>query len=155
MSVNSNFKDLLNIFNARSIKYLVIGGYAVIYYTEPRYTKDLDIWVSTDQDNAYAVFQALQEFGAPLAGMTPADFMQAGCVYQIGVAPVRVDILLSLEDMDFEDAWLRRVETTFDDVPVMLIAKEDLITSKRNASRPQDLIDLEWLTPSEPSAKTS
>ena len=67
MSVNSNFKDLLNISTFRNVKYLVIGGYAVIYYTEPRYTKDLDIWVSTDSDNAHAVFLALQGFGAPLS----------------------------------------------------------------------------------------
>jgi hypothetical protein len=74
MSVNSDFKELLSIFNDYQVKYLVIGGYAVIQYTEPRYTKDLDIWISTEKENARAVFMALCDFGAPLVGLTEDDF---------------------------------------------------------------------------------
>ena len=96
MSVSSDFKDLLKHFNAYHVKYLVIGGYAVIKYTEPRYTKDLDLWVRADQANASAVFQALRAFGAPLVGMTEEDFAHEGYFYQMGVPPVRVDILMSM-----------------------------------------------------------
>ena len=74
MFVNSDFSDLLNLFKAKQVKYMVIGGYAVIQYTEPRFTKDLDLWISTHPENAEAVFDALKEFGAPLEGMTPNDF---------------------------------------------------------------------------------
>ena len=84
MFANSDFSELLRIFNARNVKYLVIGGYALIQYTEPRYTKDLDLWISTEIQNAQAVFEALQEFGAPLSGLTVKDFTEEGYFYQNG-----------------------------------------------------------------------
>ncbi|MCH8962299.1 MAG: hypothetical protein IH820_13535 [Bacteroidetes bacterium] len=110
MMINSDFKDLLSLFNAYQIKYLVVGGYAVIKYTEPRFTKDLDLWIKADQENAAAVFQALLEFGAPLEGMTEDDFAHEGYFYQMGIPPIRVDILMSVKGLTFEDAWTRRVE---------------------------------------------
>lgn len=136
MFVNSDFSDLLNLFKANQVKYMVIGGYAVVHYTEPRFTKDLDLWISTHPDNAEAVFNALKEFGAPLEGMTPKDFSQEGYFYQMGVLPVRVDILMGIPGVQFDEAWERRVELQFDDVPVMIISKQDLIAAKRAAGRP-------------------
>jgi len=141
MSVSSDFKDLLNLFNDFRVKYLIIGGYAVIKYAEPRYTKDLDLWIRADQKNAVAVFQALREFGAPLAGMTPDDFAHEGYFYQMGVPPVRVDILMSIPGVTFDKAWKRRTKADFAGVPVVFIARQDLIASKLAAGRPQDLID--------------
>ncbi len=96
MFVNSDFSDLLRLFNKYGVRYLVIGGYAVIQYAEPRYTKDLDLWISTDPVNAQAVYGALREFGAPLAGLTPEDFAEEGYFYQMGVPPVRVDVLMGI-----------------------------------------------------------
>ena len=81
MFVNSDFSDLLRIFNANKVEYLVIGGYALIQYAEPRYTKDLDLWISTDPGNASAVFRSLQQFGAPLEGLTTKDFAEDGFFY--------------------------------------------------------------------------
>lgn len=153
MSVSSDFKDLLNLFNLYHVKYLIIGGYAVIKYTEPRYTKDLDLWIRADQDNAVAVFQALREFGAPLAGMTEDDFAHEGYFYQMGLPPVRVDILMSIPGLTFDHAWENRVEADFDGTPVVFISREDLIASKRAAGRPQDLIDVASLTQIEPFLK--
>lgn len=146
MSVNSDFKDLLSIFNAYHVKYLVIGGYAVIMYTEPRYTKDLDIWVSTEGENAIAVFQALQEFGAPLIDMTEDDFAHEGFFYQMGIPPVRVDILMSVTGLSFEEAWENRVIQDFEGISAIFISKQDLITLKLATGRPQDLIDAELLS---------
>ena len=146
--VNSNFKDLLSLFNGYQIKYLVVGGYAVIKYTEPRYTKDLDLWVKADQENAAAVFQALLEFGAPLEGMTKDDFAHEGYFYQMGIPPVRVDILMSIKGLTFKEAWTRRVAVDFDGILVPFISKQDLITTKRASGRPQDLIDVELLSQS-------
>lgn len=149
MSVSSDFKDLLNLFNAYRVKYLIIGGYAVVKYTEPRYTKDLDLWIRADRKNAAAVFRALREFGAPLAGLTEDDFAHEGYFYQMGVPPVRVDILMSITGLTFDEAWKHRDKANFDGIPVTFIAREDLITSKLASGRPQDLIDVAMLSQAE------
>ncbi|MBS1808957.1 MAG: nucleotidyltransferase [Acidobacteria bacterium] len=142
----SDFKELLSILNAKQVKYLVIGGYAVMKYTEPRFTKDLDIWVWTDSENAKLVFQALRQFGAPLSGLTETDFTQPGSFYQMGRPPARVDVLMSIDGVRFEEAWENRVESDFDGVLAHIISKQDLIQAKRAAGRLQDLVDLESLT---------
>lgn len=149
MSVNSDFKELLRIFNDYSVKYLVVGGYAVIKYAEPRYTKDIDLWISAERDNAIAVYQALRAFGAPLAGLTTDDFAREGYFYQMGVAPVRVDILMSIPGLKFKEAWERREVVDFDGVMMSFISKQDLITSKIASGRPQDLIDAQLLKEAE------
>jgi hypothetical protein len=140
MFVNSDFSDLLRLFNDNNVKYLVIGGYAVIQYAEPRYTKDLDLWISTDVANAKAVFRALKEFGAP-----EDDFAEEGYFYQMGVPPVRVDVLMGIPGLSFAEAWQRRVNVDFDDLSVSFIGKQDLITVKLASGRPQDLLDAKQL----------
>ena len=145
MFVNSDFSDLLRLFNGNNVKYLVIGGYAVIQYAEPRYTKDLDLWISTDVANAKAVFRALKEFGAPLADLTEDDFAEEGYFYQMGVPPVRVDVLMGIPGLSFAEAWQRRVNVDFDDLSVSFIGKQDLITVKLASGRPQDLLDAKQL----------
>ena len=145
MFVNSDFSDLLRLFDAERVRYLVIGGYAVIQYAEPRFTADLDLWVSTDPPNAGAVYRALREFGAPLAGLTAGDFADAGYFYQMGVPPVRVDVLMGIPGVEFEAAWERRMEVDFDGLPVQFISREDLIAAKRASGRPQDLTDVRSL----------
>jgi hypothetical protein len=145
MFVNSDFSDLLRIFNANRVKYLVIGGYAVIEYTEPRYTKDLDVWISTDISNAEAVFQSLKEFGAPLENLTSKDFSEEGFFFQMGIMPIRVDILMGIPGAQFDECWHRRNKIYFDDLPVNFISRNDLIIVKKASGRPQDLIDAELL----------
>ena len=146
MFVNSDFSDLLRLFNANSVRYLVIGGYALVQYAEPRFTKDLDLWISTDAANAGAVYQALLEFGAPLEGMTEKDFAEEGYFFQIGVPPVRIDILMGIPGMGFDEAWERRNEVDFDQLLVPFISRDDLIIVKRAAGRPQDIIDADLLS---------
>lgn len=146
MFVNSDFTDLLSVFNAKNVRYLVIGGYAVIQYAEPRYTKDLDIWISVDKENAVAVYNALKEFGAPLTAMSESDFAEEGYFYQIGRPPMRVDILMGIPGVDFEKAWQRRVEVDFDGLSVKFISRDDLIMAKKASGRPQDLIDADLLS---------
>ena len=130
MSVNSDFREMLKTFNDYQVRYLVVGGYAVIKYTEPRYTKDIDLWISTERDNAAAVYQALRAFGAPLADLTEDVFTQEGYFYQMGVPPVRVDILMSIPGLKFDEAWERRVTVDFGGVAAPFISKQDLIISK-------------------------
>ena len=145
MFVNSDFTDLLKLFSDNNVRYLIIGGYAVIQYAEPRYTKDLDLWISTDTANAASVYAALRAFGAPLAGLTEDDFSEDGYFYQLGVPPVRVDILMGIPGLEFDQAWNKRVEIDFDGLMVSFISKEDLIAAKRASGRPQDLIDANTL----------
>ena len=135
----------MRLFNDYQVKYLVVGGYAVIKYTEPRYTKDLDLWIQADADNASAVYQALLAFGAPLEGLSADDFAEEGYFYQMGIAPVRVDILMSVTGVTFSEAWARRVEVDFAGVPTLFISREDLIATKRALGRAQDLLDVELL----------
>jgi hypothetical protein len=145
MAISSDFKDLLRLFNDYRVEYLIIGGYAVIKYTEPRYTKDLDLWIRANTENAKAVYQALQDFGAPLNELTSNDFAHEGFFYQMGIAPVRVDILMSIGKVNFDDAWPRRTKADFGDVPTFIISRDDLITTKKASGRPQDLIDVKLL----------
>ena len=146
MFVNSDFTDLLNVFRKFKVKYLVIGGYALIQYAEPRYTKDLDLWISTDRENAVSVFRALKSFGAPLTGLTENDFSEEGYFYQMGIPPLRVDILMGVPGLDFKSAWKNKIEIDFDGLPVPFISKQDLIITKIASGRPQDLIDVDLLS---------
>ena len=145
MFVNSDFSDLLSLFNASRVRYMVIGGYAVVQHAEPRFTNDLDLWISTDTTNADAVYGALRDFGAPLSGLSAADFKEEGYFYQMGTPPSRVDILMGIPGVEFQAAWQRRVEVDFDGLLVSFISREDLILAKQAAGRPQDLIDLQAL----------
>jgi hypothetical protein len=141
----SDYSELLSILNAHRVKYLVIGAYAVAVHAQPRATKDLDILVKADPENAQAVFVALPEFGAPLQGLTFADFEEPSPFFRIGREPVGVDILTAIPGGEFDAAWPRRVEHVFDDETNLLanfISREDLLAAKRAAARPQDLADI-------------
>lgn len=142
MITSPDFKELLNIFKKYNVKYLVVGGYAVMKYTEPRFTKDLDLLISTEADNAKAVFQALKEFGAPMKNLSEKDFMEEGYFYQMGYPPLRVDILMSIPGVQFEKAWANKEIVTLDTIEIAFIGKTDLIQAKKAAGRPQDLLDL-------------
>ncbi len=146
MLTSPDFKDLLNLLKKHKVKYLVIGGYAVMKYTEPRFTKDLDLFVSTETKNAKAIYTALKEFGAPLKNLTEIDFTQKGYFYQMGAAPIRIDILMSVKGIDFKKAWKNKeVVRIADDFEINFISREDLIKTKEASGRPQDLIDLKNL----------
>jgi predicted nucleotidyltransferase len=144
MVESPHYKDLLQFFNDCQVEYLVVGGYAVMKYSEPRYTKDLDIWVKRSPQNSIRIFEALAQFGAPLEhdGITRETFSQTNVIYQIGIAPVRVDILTHLSGVDFEKAWQRRAAASFFGVAANFISLDDLIANKRAAGRASDLEDL-------------
>ncbi len=143
--MNSDFKELLKIFAENEVKYLIIGGYAVAKHTEPRYTKDLDIWISNSKQNAESVFLALKEFGAPLTNMTVEDFTVPTLVFQIGIEPSRIGILMGLRELDFVECWKRRASSTIGEIEFQFISIDDLIFNKQLAGRPQDLSDVENL----------
>ncbi len=149
MLTNSDFRELLNLFEKHKIRYLVVGGYAVMKYSEPRFTKDLDIWIATDPENANSVYVALKEFGAPLANLTSDDFTQRDYFYQMGRAPLRVDIMMSIPGVEFDEAWKNREIVELDDLKIPFISRSDLIRSKKASGRPQDKIDIDKLKESE------
>ncbi len=149
MLTSSDFKDLLNLFKKFKVRYLVVGGYAVMKYSEPRFTKDLDLFIATDQDNAKSVFAALKEFGAPLENLTSDDFAHEGYFYQMGRPPIRVDIMMSIPGIEFEDAWKKREIVKLDNFEILFISRSDLIRAKEASGRPQDKIDVEKLKEAE------
>jgi hypothetical protein len=114
-------------------------------YSEPRFTKDLDIWISTDRRNAAAVFQALKEFGAPLKDLSEKDFSEEGYFYQMGKAPFRLDIMMSIPGVTFKKAWKNRETVILEGLAIPFISRDDLIRAKEVSGRPQDIIDAENL----------
>jgi predicted nucleotidyltransferase len=138
MQINSDFKDLLRCLNEEQVRYLIIGGYAVMIYTEPFYTKDLDIWIEPTIENAAATLTALSRFGAPSKTVTANDLLNPEIIYQIGVDPVRVDVISDVPGVLFADAWLARQEVQFEDVGTFVISREHLIMAKESSGRKQD-----------------
>ncbi|MBL7158408.1 MAG: nucleotidyltransferase [Candidatus Omnitrophica bacterium] len=146
MEISEDYRDLFKILNAHKIRYLIVGAYAVSFYTEPRFTKDIDVWVKPDIDNAKKLYNALVAFGAPLKEVKIEDFTNEKTVYQIGVAPVRIDIIMGLGDLKFDKTWKSHVKTKYGGISVQMIGKNDLIHSKDLAKRSQDTLDLKKLT---------
>ena len=145
MLTSPDFRELLSILGKHRVRYLVVGGYAVMKYTEPRFTKDLDLWIAIDEKNSEAVFAALKEFGAPLKDLTPPDFRQAGYFYQMGNPPFRLDIMMSLPGVTFESAWANRESVQVEELVIPFISKADLIKTKEASGRDQDRIDVKRL----------
>jgi hypothetical protein len=145
MPANQDFRELFCAFNAASVRYLVVGAYAVIHYSEPRYTKDLDIWVEPTAENAQRVWQALVTFGVPTDGLVPSDLANPDLIYQLGIEPNRIDLVMSVTGLEFASAWSRSVATIYDGVPIKLLSLADLIAAKRACGRPQDLLDIALL----------
>jgi predicted nucleotidyltransferase len=145
MADSPDFKELLRAFNEKKAEYLIVGGYAVMKYSEPRFTKDLDVWIRNSPQNAAKVYEALAEFGAPLQkdGLVPEDFTSEDMTYQIGIAPVRIDILTHVSGIQFSEAWHNRVASAFFGLPVYFISLNDLVINKRAAGRASDLEELE------------
>ena len=148
MQVNQDFADLFAALNAAEARYLLVGGYAVALHAEPRFTKDLDIWIEASAGNAARVHRALAAFGAPLSGISELDLATSGNVVQIGVPPNRIDVVTSIDGVEFPEAWSDHVVTTYGHQSVPAIGKDALIKNKRASGRPQDLLDVERLTQS-------
>jgi uncharacterized nucleotidyltransferase DUF6036 len=140
----NDLRELLLAFNAHGVEYLLVGGYAVGVHAEPRATKDLDIFVRPERSNSEIVYRALAAYGAPLAGVNPADFCNdPNSVFQIGQPPLRIDILQQIDGVTFDEAWPKRIEALIDDIPVHVISAEHLIQNKLASGRLRDLADAE------------
>src|SRR4029453_202287 len=129
--MNPDFVDLLRAFTEADVRFLVVGAYALAHHGRPRATGDLDVWVEATPANASRIMRGLAAFGAPMQEVDEHDFTQPGTVFQMGVAPVRIDILTELTGLRFADAWTTRVRGAFGALEVDFIGRDAFIANKR------------------------
>src|SRR5688572_13625439 len=125
--MNPDFLDIIRALLKAKVRFIIVGAYAVNIYVDPRVTGDLDIWVEPSADNALGVIRALEEFGAPLTGVSEADFASAGITFQIGLPPRRIDLLTSVSGLEFTEAWADRQEFAFGPFTVPFLSKAAVI----------------------------
>ena len=143
--LNPDYKEMLECLSAEKVRFLLVGAYALAVYGYPRATKDIDVFVRASPENASSLMRALARFGAPLEGISAADFESEGIVFQIGNSPRRIDILTRISGIDFESAWTKRQVVNIESLDVPVISLNDLIANKRASGRTQDLADVEKL----------
>jgi len=143
--VHSDFSDLLSAFNAFGVEYLVVGAHALAAHGRIRATKDMDVFVRPSVANAERVLQALADFGAPLHDLSVADLAVPGLIFQIGVPPIRIDVITVIDGVSFDEAWSDRATASLGGVAVAVLSRHHLIQNKKIAGRKQDLADVEWL----------
>jgi hypothetical protein len=147
-----DFKELLSTLNAHKVEYLIVGGFAVGFHSQPRATKDLDILIRPEAENAEASYKALAAFGAPVKDLAPSDLLDPSGFFRMGHPPLMIEILSSIQGVEFEEAWRRRVEVIVDQergLKAFTISREDLITAKLAVGRPQDLADVDAIRKAE------
>lgn len=145
MEIQSDFKDLLELFNSHKIEYLIVGGYALAHHGAPRYTGDIDLFVKPDSDNAKRIIKALDDFGFGSLGLTKEDFIEPGQIIQLGKPPGRVDIITSISGVTWDEANNGKIEGTCGGVPVHFVGREQFVKNKTATGRAKDLADLEAL----------
>lgn len=141
--MDKDFSDILSLFDRYGVRYLVVGGFAVIFHSQPRGTKDIDLYLDSERANIAAAYRALAEFGAPLSGFSVDDLQDPESVLQIGQPPLRIDILKQIAGVSFDQAWQNRVEAKVDGTKVLYIGRDELMKNKRAVGRMQDLADVE------------
>jgi len=145
MRIENDFKEFIALLNKHSVRYLIVGGYAFSFHAEPRFTKDIDFFIDGTEDNADRLLKVLSEFGFESLGLTKEEFINPGDVIQLGVDPVRIDLMTSATGIDFVSCWENRVTGNYGDIPAYFISKADLIHNKAAIGRKQDLSDIEKL----------
>jgi hypothetical protein len=143
--MNRDFAEMLGALCDQQAEFLVVGAYALAAHGLPRATGDIDIWVRPTPPNAERVWAALEAFGAPLLDLTREDLATQGIVFQIGIAPNRIDILTRITGVEFEAAWPNRMEIEIEGRTIPILGKPELITNKKAAGRPKDLGDVRFL----------
>ena len=146
MRIEKDYEELLKLFNKNKVKYCIIGAYALAFYAKPRYTKDLDMVVKSDVENANKILKALNEFGFKSLKLKKEDFCKKGRVIQLGYEPIRIDILTSLEGLKFEQIWRNRVTGIYGKEKVFFIGLSNLKQNKKASKRKQDQLDFEILS---------
>ncbi len=143
--LNEDYKDMLHVLSDEKVKFLLVGAYAMAAHGYPRATMDIDIWVMPSPQNADAVLRALRRFGTSLHNLTKEDLLREGTIFQIGVAPRRIDILTAASGLEFEEVYGRSLSVNIEGVEVHIPSIDDLIRNKKASGRTKDLADAEAL----------
>ena len=141
--LTKDFVEFIERCVARDVKFLIVGGYALAAHGHPRATKDLDVWIMIDPDNAERLVDALEDFGMGSVGLQPSGFLESDVVVELGCPPVRIDLITSASGVDFTGCWDRRVIVQVGSVEAGFISEADLIGNKKASARPQDLVDVD------------
>ena len=139
--LNSDYKDMLQALLDKGVEFLLVGAYAMGAHGYPRATGDIDIWVGPSADNSKRVYDALVQFGAPLGEIDEATFVKAGVVFQIGVAPRRIDIMSGVSGVEFDEAYQHREVVEIEGMPIPILSYDDLVRNKRATGRDKDRLD--------------
>ena len=145
MEVQKDFKELLGLFNGHNVEYIIVGAYALAFHGVPRFTGDIDIFVKASPENSQRILSALIDFGFGSLNLTTEDFQKPDSVVQLGVPPVRIDILNSITGVTWEEADKGKKKALYGDIPVNFLGREQYIANKRAIGRKKDLADLESL----------
>lgn len=143
--LNEDYRDILHALSDENVRFILVGAYALAAHGYPRATMDIDIWVMPSPDNAEAVLRALRSFGAPLHNLTKEDLEEDGTIFQIGVAPRRIDIITAASGIEFEHTYQNSVVVNIDGIDVHIPSIDDLIINKKATGRTKDLADVEAL----------
>jgi hypothetical protein len=143
--LNPDFRDMLSVLCDEGVEFLLVGAYALATHGLPRATGDMDIWIRCSQENAARVWRALRRFRAPLTGLNEDDLNTPNLVFQIGIAPRRIDLLTSIDAVQFDEAWPDRRVVEIEGLSIGVIGRSHLIQNKKAVGRPQDLADVAWL----------
>ncbi len=150
MSLSRDFVEFIECLIKRQVDYLLVGGHALAFHGLPRFTKDIDFWVRPTAENAEKIILALDDFGFSEIGLTREDFTTPGRIVQLGIPPNRIDLLTSIDGVEFDLAFSHRVKSEYMGSQLWVIGKEELIVNKRSTGRKQDLLDVQLLTGGDP-----
>lgn len=145
MEIHPDFNELLKLFAAFQVEYVIVGGYALAFHGAPRYTGDLDLLVHANPDNGLRIVRALQEFGFEESNLAASDFGEAGRFVRLGHPPVRIDLLTSISGVSWETVYANREIGKYGDLDVSFIGRSDFVANKRASGRTKDLADIEAL----------
>ena len=143
--LNEDYRDMLRVLSDEKVSFILVGAYALAAHGYPRATMDIDIWVMPSPENADAVLRALRRFGAPLQDLTREDLEKEGTVFQIGIAPRRIDLITAASGLEFETAYRNAIIVTIEDIEIRVLSIDDLILNKRAIGRTRDMADVEAL----------
>lgn len=143
MEIQSDYKELLELFNAHQVEYLIVGSYALAFYGAPRFTGDIDIFVKPDKENAQRILDVLSKFGFTSLELSVEDFQKEDNVIQLGVPPVRIDFLTSLSGVSWDEAYAEKVSGSYGTIPVFYLGRNQFIANKKSLGRKKDLADIE------------
>ena len=143
--LNSDYKDMLQVLLDNGVKFLLVGAYAMGVHGYPRATGDIDIWIEPSAENSERVYRSMASFGAPLHEIDEATFATPGIVFQIGVAPRRIDIITAISGVEFDDAYQQRQIVEIEDLSISILSLDDLIRNKRATGRDKDRLDADQL----------